>query len=369
MNYYSALLRPLLFRLSPELAHRLALRFAGVLSPFVPRRIHTTDSLRVQVQGLDFGNPLGLAAGWDKSCEAPKLLSRLAWGHFEIGSVSALPSVGNPKPRLRRLVKDAGVIVNYGLPNAGASVVSERLRKYRAGWARDPAETRPLVGVNLVKTNDRHQAAKSSFDVIEDYAFSMQKFAGLADYVTLNLSCPNAADEVHFFDDFRNVERLLREIAGSVTCPLFLKITPTQNQKQLEELLAAVSPFDFVKGFQFNLAIGQPEWLELKDSGQQVKSMPGAVAGQPICEFQQVCVERFASLLPPKRFILISAGGIHCAETAYRRICGGASLIQIYTALVYHGPQLVLEILEGLEEKLHQDGFNSVSEAIGSSLT
>ena len=203
---YETVVRPLLFRLDPERAHNLALRGAELAGRVGPARRAAGRAfgledprLRVQFGGLTFDNPLGLAAGFDKNARALPLLGSLGFGHVEIGSVSAHRSDGNPRPRLFRIPQDGGIVVSYGVPNDGAEVVRGRLNGGSL-----PAR----VGVNLVKTNDPARPAVEP-DVYEDYARSFALLQSQADYVALNMSCPNSAADRDFFDELPRVDRLL----------------------------------------------------------------------------------------------------------------------------------------------------------------
>ena len=368
MSYYRKLFRPLLFMLPPEFAHRSAIvtsKMFGrwqVVAKMLTGTIASYSELAIQDEALHFPNPLGLAAGWDKSGEALDLLSRLGFGAIEIGSVSAHASKGNPRPRLRRLPADRALVVNYGLPNHGARVVAGRLRRFRARQAARADSWVTKIGLNLVVTND--QQPPSMDRIIDDFVASAQFLAADSDYITLNLSCPNTRCGVDHLQDPTNVGRLLESLSpclGSV--PVHLKINPMLSASELEQLLQVAMPFDFVHGFHFNLCSGQPEWLKLKT--RNAASMPGAVSGKPVRSFQLQCLKNLYRMLPPERFVLTSSGGISSARDAYERICAGASMVQIYTALIYEGPGEIREILDGLCEEMRRDGFGHISEAVG----
>ena len=252
MNPY-LLLRPLLFRLDAERAHEAALAAASAagasaLGRAALRSIYgfEDERLATEVAGLRFPNPLGLAAGFDKNGRAVQALSCLGPGHVEIGSVSARPSRGNPRPRLFRLPADEAIVVNYGVPNDGAAAVARRVSE------------RPLpvpLGVNLVETNSGRPAA--SDEVIAELSEAARAFAGPADYLTLNLNCPNTTAGASPFDDPAAVAALLAELAAvDGLPPIFLKVTARTDPPFIEALLEAVDPFPRVAGFLFNL----PPW-------------------------------------------------------------------------------------------------------------
>jgi dihydroorotate dehydrogenase (fumarate)/dihydroorotate dehydrogenase len=361
---YESVVRPLLFRLDAERAHDLAVRtceLAGRL-PLARRGARRafgfSDSrLCVECAGLSFENPLGLAAGFDKNARALPLLASLGFGHVEVGSVSAHPSNGNPRPRLFRLPQDGGIVVSYGVPNEGADVVGRRLDARGRG-------TR--LGVNLVKTNDPDRPAVEP-DVYDDYARSFELLQGRGDYVALNMSCPNSPGDRDFFDDVSRFEPLLARLGAlSPRVPVVLKLKPTRDPGVLREIVAISDGHPFVRGFAINLPAGKPADLRLTAPRERLERMPGAVGGRPVEELINAILGTMSGLLgPDSRYGLIAAGGVFTAADAYRKLRLGASLVQLYTGLVYRGPGVVREILRGLVELLERDGFATVPEAVG----
>jgi dihydroorotate dehydrogenase len=360
---YEQILRPILFHLDAERAHNLSVRACELVgrSPLLLaelwERFRFEDSrLRVRVGRLEFANPIGLAAGFDKSGRAVAAMASLGFGHVEIGSVSAYPSRGNPKPRLHRLPDDLATIVNYGLPNDGADVVAARLHGLNV-----PS----LVGVNLVKTNDPARPA-SEAEVFDDYARSAARLSGVGDYVCLNLSCPNTTDGREFFGDVARIDALLSRVVPIVTKPLLLKIKPLADDGYYRELIAAAEAHPIVAGIEINLPPGKPAQMRFNTSRDVVQCRPGSVSGKPVEPIINSALSQLFRILGPQhRIKLVAAGGVFRAEDAYRKIKLGASLVQLYTALVYRGPGLVKEILEGLVRLLDRDGDRSVVEAIG----
>jgi dihydroorotate dehydrogenase len=360
---YETAVRPLLFRLDPERAHELALRtsaLAGRVAPiraFAHRAFAGGDAgLAVELGGLSFRNPLGLAAGFDKNGHALSLLAELGFGHLEMGSVSAQPSDGNPRPRLFRLPEDDAIVVSYGVPNDGAEAVAARLDGTRL----------PIpLGVNLVKTNDpRLPAAEPG--VYEDYARSFALLQRRADYVALNMSCPNSPGDRDFFDELPRIERLLSALAAEQPrLPVILKLKPTTDAGVLRETVAIADGFPFVAGFSINLPAGKPDVLRLGTPPERLEQMPGAVGGRPVEAFVNDVLRLLYEITGGRRYGLIAAGGVFTAEDAYRKIRLGASLVQLYTALVYRGPWIVKEILGGLRTQLERDGVKRVADVVG----
>jgi dihydroorotate dehydrogenase len=353
--FYTRLVRPLLFRADPERVHdgavraselvsrsRLACRVAGVRRPAADPR------LAVEVAGVRFRSPLGLAAGFDKSARAVPLLSSLGFGHVEVGSISADPSAGNPRPRLFRLPAERAIVVHYGVPNDGAERVAGRL----AG----PRPDVPL-GINVVSTNrGAASAAEPDAAVIGDYVESVRRLQGLGDYVCLNLSCPNTRDGQGFFADRARLRALLDELASlGLQRPLFIKVAPFAGERDLESFLEAVDPAPFVSGFSVNLPPGTRA------------GMPGAVSGPPSAAAAERTVAELYRRMDRDRYAVIGSGGVFTAADAYRMIRLGASLVQLYTALVYDGPGVARRITRELGELVARDGLRSVADAVGAS--
>jgi dihydroorotate dehydrogenase len=345
---YTRLVRPLLFRADPERAHDWAVRAVELASrwPLVWRaassRSVADERLAVEVAGLRFRSPLGLAAGFDKSARGVPLLASLGFGHVEIGSVSADPSAGNPRPRLFRLPSEQAIVVHYGVPNDGAARVAERLAR--------PRPSVP-VGVNVVSTNRGDAEAETDDAVIADYVSSVRSLQRLGDYVCLNLSCPNTRDGRGFFADRARLRALLDELgAVGVERPLFVKVAPFGGAGELDSFLDAVAPFPFVSGFSVNLPPGDRP------------GMPGAVSGPPAAPAAERTV---AELYRAGGRPVIGSGGVSSADDAYRMIRLGASLVQVYTALVYEGPGVVRRVTRGLGELVARDGFARVGDAVG----
>ncbi len=352
MRVYESAVRPLLFRLDAERAHNLTLRASelGGRSSVVRRaagRAFTVRDPRLEttLAGIPLSNPIGLAAGFDKNARAIGMLGALGFGHLEIGSVSADASDGNPKPRLFRIPQDEGIVVAYGVPNDGASVIRERLESPR----------RVPVGLNLVKTNDPARPAAGP-EVYEDYAASFSALQDRSDYVALNLSCPNSAADRDFFDELPRIDELLARLAHcDPRVPVILKLKPTRDAGVLREIVAIADGHPFVAGFAINLPAGKPDDLNLTSPRASLERMPGAVGGPPVEAYVNAILTTLRDLTGD-RYDLIAAGGVSTAESAYRKLQLGATAVQLYTGLVYHGPALVKDILTGLLALLDRDG-------------
>jgi len=363
VSVYTNLLRPLLFRFDPERVHDTAI-YAGSLlgrsqiaKALLERTCGFADPrLETEVCGIRLANPLGLAAGFDKNGRAIDAMAAIGMGHVEIGSISAEGSPGNPKPRLWRLPQDEAILVHYGLPNEGAERVAARLT---------PALRTVPLGVNIVKTNRGLNATPDSHDaIIADYVRSVRALQPWADYRSLNLSCPNTEMGRDFFADPAHTARLLEALQDvSITCPLFLKVSPRGGVRAIEELLQTVEPLDFVSGFIFNLAPGQPDGLQTPR--HQIAGLPGSVSGKPVAAQMNACIREMYARMDRRRYRIIGAGGVFSGTDAYEKIRLGASLVQILTALVYEGPTVVKRINRELCGLLERDGLDHVADAVG----
>ncbi len=366
MELYRRTIRPLLFGLDAERSHRATLAACRTLGQSrlvldaLDRGFGIRDPrLRTTVAGIEFPGPLGLAAGFDKNAEAVEITSRLGFGFVEVGSVSEHPSAGNPgRPRVWRLPADEGLRVYYGCPNDGAAAVARRLSACRRAV--------PL-GVNVVETNTGI-AAKAEH-AAEELAAAAGRFAGIADYLALNLSCPNLPHgKGGLFDEPAALRRLLEICAGrGKPPPVFLKITPPgdpEDPRVIDPILDAVDPFEFVKGFVLNIPNANPHGT-LRTPAAELDRMRGGITGPSLRAPTNAAIRAWYGRIDRKRHALVGVGGIASAEDAYETIRMGASLVQLYTALVYRGPGLVKRINDGLCRLLERDGLRHIGDAVG----
>ena len=359
---YRACVRPLLFRMDAERAHLATLRVAGAVGRraggrALVRALYGFEDprLRIAVGGISFPNPVGLPAGFDKNGVATEALAALGFGAIDVGSISAHPSSGNPdRPRLFRIPADDGLIVFYGVPNDGAAVVAERLARVRLSV--------PL-GISLVESNTGTPAPVDK--VIAELVEAARPFVGIATYFALNLNCPNSAGGFSHFDDPAHLRALLaglREVVGAV--PVFARVTPPRDLAGIDAVLEALDPFPLVKGLSFYDPMNDLR-PRLKTPPAELARMRGSVSAPVALEWMQATIREWYRRIDRKRLALVGCGGIRSAEDAYRTIRLGASLVQVYTALVYQGPGIVREIKRGLVRLLERDGFAHVGEAVG----
>ena len=360
MNLYSTLIRPLAFRLDPERAHHLAIAAGAALgwAAGAMRAATAVNDARLatRIAGLDFPTSIGLAAGFDKSGTAIGALAGLGFGSVEIGSVSVEASRGNPKPRLWRVVEEEAIVVHYGLPNDGITTIAQRLKR---------AHLPVPLGVNLVVTNRGPGAAPlKAYQIIGEYADGAKSMARFADYLMLNLSCPNTADGRDFFADTGHFKACLDVLAAAkLQLPVFLKVSPLGGIAAIERVLAAADGHDFVSGFMFNLPPTKPDGL--RTAAETLRRMHGAVSGPPAARLADLCIRETFRRMDRKRHVLVGAGGVSTAEDAYAKIRLGASLVQLLTALIYRGPGVVRDITAGLAQLLERDGVKHVAEVVG----
>jgi dihydroorotate dehydrogenase len=335
------LARPALFRIDPERAHGMTLAALKA----VPWRTARHDPvLGCRVAGLDFPSPVGLAAGFDKDAEVPDAMLGLGFGFVEVGTLTPLPQAGNPKPRLFRLEEDEAVINRMGFNNRGQAAALERLtRRKRRG----------VVGVNI-------GANKDATDRVADYVAGVQSMAGVADYLTVNISSPNTPG-LRGLQDMGPLTELLTAI-GEVRVvdgpPLFLKVAPDLTDGDIDGIVKAAS------GRVDALIVSNTTVMRFENLRSPHKGEAGGLSGKPLRGHAYERLRDFRRATGGS-IPLIGVGGIDCAEEAYARIRSGAALVQLYSALVYRGPGLAREIGEGLARQLRHDGFASVAEAVG----
>lgn len=344
-----SLLRPFIFRIPAEPAHRLTIKALSLNQPGGPKA--PTPALSQRVAGIAFPNPVGMAPGFDKNAEVPDAMLGLGYGFVEVGTVTPLPQEGNPKPRLFRLVEDRAVINRMGFNNEGAQAVANRLvRRRETGLHGLPG----IVGVNI-------GANKDSVDRIADYAQMTRMMAPLASYLTVNISSPNTPG-LRALQDEGALSALLDaviEARGNINVPIFLKLAPDLEPSDIDGICRIALEKQLAALIISNTTITRPG-LKSRHAAEA-----GGLSGEPLRELalQRLRDFRKASggAIP-----LIGVGGIATVEDAWARIRAGASLIQIYSAMVYEGPGLAGRIVAGLEKKVREAGMTSIAEAVGS---
>ena len=331
---------PLLFALDAETAHRLTIR-ALAIAPALGRPV-TDPRLATSVAGLAFLNPVGLAAGVDKDARAIRGFLSLGFGSVEVGTLTPKPQDGNPRPRVFRLREDRAVINRMGFNNGGLDAALPRIAVTAPG----------LVGANV-------GANKDATDRVADYVHGVSHAAPVADYVTINISSPNTPGLRDLQHGAALAELLAATRAAAGTTPLFLKVAPDLEPAQIDDIARAAIDHRIDALIVSNTTISRPADLRSPNAAEA-----GGLSGAPLMPLSHQRLMDFrkatGGALP-----LISVGGIGCGREAYARIRAGASLIQLYTALVYQGPGLARRIAKELSAMLARDGFANVGEAIG----
>ena len=336
-------IRPALFALDVERAHRLTINALKASPLRVPP---TPGPLATEVAGLQFPNPLGLAAGVDKDAEVPDAFLGLGFGFAEVGTITPLPQAGNPTPRIFRLKEDRGVINRLGFNNGGALAAEKRLKARAA---------RPgIVGVNI-------GANKDSADRIRDYADMTLLMAPHASYLTVNISSPNTPGLRALQDEVALTALLDAVFAarGPEGPPVFLKVAPDLEPADVHAIARIAMESELAALIVSNTTISRPS-LQSGHSGEA-----GGLSGAPLRDLAQQRLRDFRTATGGA-IPLVGVGGIASAEDAWARIRAGASLVQLYTALVFNGPGLATRITRGVEKLMRRDGFASVAEAVGS---
>lgn len=362
---------PLLRRMDAEDAHRAAIWAARV--GLLPRtRGSDPENLRCQVLGLDFANPVGLAAGFDKHAEAMDALLDLGFGFVEAGSVTPEPQPGNPRPRVFRLPEDGAVINRYGFNSEGIPAAERRLAQWRAtvgdgvtsaaatATAKDGPAPRGIVGINLGKNKEQKHA-------MVDYNRGMASLGPLADYVVVNVSSPNTPGlrrlqgRAQLHDLLRAVKttRDALDTQGRRLPPLLVKIAPDLSQSDLRDVCEVVLDLGLDGLVVSNTTLDRPASLKSPHRAET-----GGLSGRPLLHKSTQALAN-AYQLTGGRVALMGVGGIATGEDAYAKIRAGASLVQLYSALSLQGPAIIPRIKRDLAALLERDGFASVADAVG----
>jgi dihydroorotate dehydrogenase len=346
LSFLYPLVQPAIALLEAEAAHDLAISALERMP--LPAPAPDDPRLKTSAFGLDFTNPIGIAAGFDKGARVPDALQRLGFGFVEVGGVTLRPQPGNPRPRVFRLPGDRAIINRFGLNSEGAEIVAARLAaRPRAG----------VVGVNL-------GANKESADRIADYVALVGRLGPLVDFVTLNVSSPNTPglrdlQGRAFLDDLLARVMDLRAEAGLSTRVL-LKIAPDIDEVQLDDIVAAARARAIDGMIVSNTTIARPASL----TESRLAAESGGLSGAPLFRASTILLAR-AYARVGGAFPLIGVGGIGSGEDGVAKIAAGASLIQLYSALVYRGPGLIGELKSAILAAIERQGVNSVADLVG----
>ncbi len=350
IGLFDRLARPFLHALDPEHAHRLAIRMLQ-FAP-LPAAAHDDKRLAMRAFGLNFPNPVGIAAGFDKNAEVPDALLRAGFGFVEVGTITPLPQAGNPRPRLFRLDADRGVINRLGFNSQGAGAVLKRLAARASAGG--------IVGINI-------GANKDTPDRIADYVDLIERFAPVASYVTVNISSPNTPglrdmQQAAVLDELlaRVIDARERAVRNAGPTPVLVKIAPDLALSDLDDMVGIARSRRVDGMIVGNTTVTRP--ASLRDIKQAKE--PGGLSGAPLLSLaDRMLAETFVRV--EGTFPLIGAGGVDSGSSALGKIRAGASLIQVYSGLVFRGLGLVAEIKAALLAALQSDGQDSLTDYIG----
>ncbi len=351
---YKYLVRPLLFRLTSDYAHEATIKSAVSLSEnrWLLKTLKSVFSyknpvLEQKILGLTFQNPVGLAAGFDKNGKTVAFMESLGFGFIEIGSITANPSTGNPKPRSFRLPKDESLINRLGLNNEGAQTISRRLKK---------VSPEVPIGINIAKSHDPTIEGRAA---ISDYKISFEFVKDFADYITLNISCPNTR-EGKTFEDPATLDNLLTELKigkDASLPPVLVKFSVDLSNEELVDLLK-VCENHAVDGYvAVNTSSNRNNLTTSKKEIDRIGR--GGLSGRAIAARSTEIIKQVHSFTKGEKTI-IGVGGIFSSEDAIEKLKAGADLLQLYTGLVYKGPGVVKEINQGIATYLKENGLSHI---------
>ncbi len=357
--------RPLLFSLDPEAAHHLAIAVchrisdSPMLKAIAKSTFYYSDTrLSQTLWNLKFENPVGLAAGFDKNAEAIGAWENLGFGFAEVGTITAQAQGGNPQPRLFRLPSDRAILNRMGFNNRGAAATADDLRDYLQSH-----KLNIPLGINLGKSKITAIAAAKF-----DYAESLRSLYEFGDYFVVNVSSPNTPNlrDLQATDQLCGILAELQPI-NKLNKPILVKIAPDLNDTDIIEIVKASQAFDVAGIIATNTTMSRQNLMttHLQITGNPVTEESGGISGQPLRD-RSIQVISLIWQTTQGRLPIIGVGGIFSAEDAWQKIIAGASIVQIYTGLIYEGPMMVKQILQGLVAKLEAHGFDNIQQAIGS---
>jgi dihydroorotate dehydrogenase len=343
-----SILRPFLFNLDAETAHDLAIKSLK-FNPFPQKafEVENEKMLNIELLGKNFPNPIGLAAGFDKSAEVYNSLLRLGFGFIEVGTVTPLKQYGNPKPRIFRLEDDDALINRLGFNNDGMETIKNRIElKKKKG----------ILGVNIGPN-------KNTKDQKNDFCLGLKNFFKIADYITINISSPNT-ENLRDFHDQKKLKDLLTTLNkikkdNKTSIPLLLKVSPDIQDKHVSEIIDVAIKNDISAMILTNTTNGNRDNLISK-----IKKEEGGLSGEPLQQISTNMIKKFYKELKG-RIPIIGVGGVNSGKSAYEKILAGASLLQLYTGFVFRGPSAAKNIKKELIQILKTEGIKNIKDIIG----
>ena len=341
-------LRPLLFKVDPEKAHTLAIK--SLKFNLIPNVFdeHKNDSIfQTKIFGKDLDNPIGMAAGFDKNAEVYNALFKLGFGFVEVGTITPLKQYGNPKPRVFRLVEDEALINRLGFNNHGAEIVKDRIKRNKKLG---------LLGINIGPNKD-------SSDRLNDYLIGLKTFYDDADYITINISSPNT-ENLRTFHEGNKLQDLLKSIMEekknlNSNIPIAVKVSPDISEDQVSQISEILLEHEIKAIIVSNTSEATRDKLSNIQRHQK-----GGLSGKPIEEKSNILINKFYKLLKGK-IKIIGVGGVDSGQTAYNKFLAGADFIQLYTGMVFKGPNIAGIIKKELKELFIRDGVKNYTEIVG----
>ena len=341
-------LRPLLFKVDPEKAHTLAIK--SLKFNLIPNVFdeHKNDSIfQTKIFGKDLDNPIGMAAGFDKNAEVYNALFKLGFGFVEVGTITPLKQYGNPKPRVFRLVEDEALINRLGFNNHGAEIVKDRIKRNKKLG---------LLGINIGPNKD-------SSDRLNDYLIGLKTFYDDADYITINISSPNT-ENLRTFHEGNKLQDLLKSIMEekknlNSNIPIAVKVSPDITEDQVSQISEILLEHEIKAIIVSNTSEANRDKL-----GNIQRHQKGGLSGKPIEEKSNILINEFYKLLKGK-IKIIGVGGVDSGQSAYDKFIAGADFVQLYTGMVFNGPNIAGIIKKELKELLIRDGVKNYTEIIG----
>lgn len=353
---YKWILKPIFFQIDPEIVHDRMISVGELLGKYkITQKLtslwfnYKNPTLEQNVLGINFKNPIGLSAGFDKNAVLNNILPYVGFGFSEVGSITGEHCVGNPKPRLWRLKESKSLAVYYGLKNDGCETISRRLKDKKFPFP---------VGISIAKTNSKETA--DDVVAVEDYFKAYKAFTNIGDYVTINISCPNAYGGQPFTNSAK-LDALLKKITSiPKTKPIFLKISPDLSKEEIDEIIDISLRYK-MDGFVCTNLTKNRNNKNIID-----KTIPevGGLSGKVVDSMSDDLI-RYVYKKTGGKSVIIGSGGVFSAEDAYRKIKAGATLIELITGMIFEGPQVISTINQGLAKLLKKDGLNNISLAIG----
>jgi len=341
-------LRPLLFKVDPEKAHTLAIKSLKFnLIPNVFDENKNDSIFQTKIFGKDLDNPIGMAAGFDKNAEVYNALFKLGFGFVEVGTITPLKQYGNPKPRVFRLVEDEALINRLGFNNHGAEIVKDRIKRNKKLG---------LLGINIGPNKD-------SSDRLNDYLIGLKTFYDDADYITINISSPNT-ENLRTFHEGNKLQDLLKSIMEekknlNSNIPIAVKVSPDISEDQVSQISEILLEHEIKAIIVSNTSEATRDKLSNIQRHQK-----GGLSGKPIEEKSNILINRFYKLLKGK-IKIIGVGGVDSGQTAYNKFLAGADFIQLYTGMVFKGPNIAGIIKKELKELFIRDGVKNYTEIVG----